>query len=324
MRKNKNRRVQARLAIAITALTASTVVAHAEWPNDRPIQMIVAFAPGGSTDVMARAIEPFLEKELGADIIIENKPGASGEIAYTALSKAKPDGYTFSYINTPGFLSMQVQRELGYDPQSIKPIARIVDDPTAIVVPASSDIKTLKDFVEAAKAKPGSVSYGSSGVGTDDHLAIILLGSATGATFTHIPFNGAGETRTAVLGAQVTGGGLNVSEFAGNDTSGLRMIAHFGSERSSQLPDIPTAKEEGFDVEMTSERGIAAPRAVPDDITARFSTAMKKVIDNPEFQAQAKKLALPLAYLSGPDWEKQMPGRLDRFKTIWAETPWVQ
>ncbi|MBB3979565.1 tripartite-type tricarboxylate transporter receptor subunit TctC [Rhizobium azooxidifex] len=313
-----------KLALAAVALTATVSAAYADWPNDRPIQMIVAFAPGGSTDVMARAIEPFLEKELGADIVIENRPGASGEIAYTALSKAKADGYTFSYINTPGFLSMQVQRKLGYDPKSIKPIARIVDDPTAIVVPAASEIKTLKDFVEAAKANPGAVSYGSSGVGTDDHLAIILLGSATGATFTHIPFNGAGETRTAVLGAQVTGGGLNISEFAGNDTSGLRMIAHFGTERSPQLPDVPTAKESGFDVEMTSERGVAAPRDVPDDITQKFSDAMKRVLDDPEFQKQAQQLALPLAYLSGPDWEAQMPTRLERFQKIWNETPWVQ
>lgn len=318
------KKMKIRLAVAVAATAVTAASAHAEWPKDRPIQMIVAFAPGGSTDVMARAIEPFLEKELGADIVIENRPGASGEIAYTALSKAKPDGYTFSYINTPGFLSMQVQRELAYDPQSIKPIARIVDDPTAIVVPANSEIKTLKDFVEAAKANPGAVSYGSSGVGTDDHLAIILLGSVTDANFTHIPFNGAGETRTAVLGAQVTGGGLNISEFAGSDTSGLRMIAHFGTEPSAQLPDVPTAKAQGFNVEMTSERGIAAPRGVPDEITQKFSEAMKRVIDNPEFQAQAKKLALPLAYLSGPEWERQMPTRLERFREIWIETPWVQ
>ncbi len=318
------KRLTTRLALAAVALSASVSLAHADWPNDRPIQMIVAFAPGGSTDVMARAIEPFLEKELGADIVIENRPGASGEIAYTALSKSKPDGYTFSYINTPGYLSMQVQRKLGYDPATIKPIVRIVDDPTAVVVPAASEIKTLKDFVDAAKANPGAISYGSSGVGTDDHLAIILLGAASGTTFTHIPFSGAGETRTAVLGAQVSGGGLNVSEFAGNDTSGLRMIGHFGAERSPQLPDVPTAKEQGFDVQMTSERGIAAPRDLPDDITLKFSEAMKKVLDNPEFQKQAKQLALPLAYLSGPDWEKQMPDRLARFQKIWNETPWVQ
>jgi tripartite-type tricarboxylate transporter receptor subunit TctC len=318
------KRLKTKLALAAAALAATTGMAHADWPNDRPIQMIVAFAPGGSTDVMARAIEPLLEKELGADIVIENRPGASGEIAYTALAKADPDGYTFSYINTPGFLSMQVQRQLGYDPESIKPIARIVDDPSAVVVPADSQIKTLKDFVEAAKANPGSVSFGTSGVGTDDHLAIILLGSANGTTFTHIPFSGAGETRTAILGSQITAGGLNISEFAGNDTSGLRMVAHFGADRSPQLPDVPTAMEQGIDVEMTSERGIAAPRDVPDEITQKFSDAVKRVLDNPEFQEQAKQLALPLAYLPGPEWERQMPTRLERFQKIWNETPWVQ
>lgn len=305
-------------------LLAAMGVAKAEWPKDRPIQMIVAFAPGGSTDVMARAMQPYLEKELGADIVIENRPGASGEIAYTALAKAKPDGYTFSYINTPGFLSMQVQRKLGYDPKTIRPIARIVDDPAAIVVPMTSEIKTIADFVEAAKAKPGAVSFGSSGVGTDDHLAIILLGAATDTKITHIPFNGAGETRTAILGSQVTGGGLNISEFGGNDTSGLRMVAHFGKERSKQLPDVPTAIESGINVEMTSERGIAAPSAVPAEIAERFSAAVKAVIDNPDFQKQAASLTLPLAYLSGPEWEAQMPVRLERFQQIWATTPWVQ
>lgn len=312
------------LSLAFAALSASVQLAHAEWPKDRPIQMIVAFAPGGSTDVMARAMQPFLEKELGADIVIENRPGASGEIAYTALAKAKPDGYTFSYINTPGFLSMQVQRKLGYDPKTIKPVARIVDDPAAIVVPATSEIKTLADFVAAAKAKPGAVSYGTSGIGTDDHLAIILLGAESGTTITHIPFNGAGETRTAILGSQVTGGGLNVSEFAGNDTSGLRMINTFGKERSPQLPDVPTAIESGLNVEMTSERGIAAPREVPAEIADRFAAAVKATLDNPEFQKQAKQMALPLAYLSGPEWEKEMPNRLARFQEIWNKTPWVQ
>lgn len=311
-------------ALAAGTLLATMGSAHAEWPKDRPIQMIVAFAPGGSTDVMARAMQPFLEKELGADIVIENRPGASGEIAYTALAKAKPDGYTFSFINTPGFLSMQVQRKLGYDPKTIKPVARIVDDPAAIVVPANSEIKTVADFVAAAKANPGAVSFGSSGIGTDDHLAIIILGAETGTKITHIPFNGAGETRTAILGSQVTGGGLNVSEFGGNDTSGLRMINTFGKERSSQLPDVPTAIESGFNVEMTSERGIAAPRDVPADIADRFAAAVKATLDNPEFQKQAKQMALPLAYLSGPDWEKQMPNRLARFQDIWTKTPWVQ
>jgi tripartite-type tricarboxylate transporter receptor subunit TctC len=312
------------LCLGALAVSATATAAYAEWPKDRPIEIVVAFAPGGSTDVMARAMQPYLEKELGAKIVIVNKPGASGEIAYTYLSQAKPDGYTFSFINTPGYLSMQVQRKLRYDPKSIQAVARIVDDPTAFVVKADSPVKSLKDLVAQAKANPKSVSVGSSGVGTDDHLATILLETAAGVSLTHVPFPGAGETRTALLGGHITVGGLNVSEFAGGDTASVRPIVHFGDKRSPEAPDVPTAQEQGFEVFMSSERGLAARRDVPADIRTKFSDAVKKVVDSPEFQKQAKQLALPLAYLSGEEWEQQMPKRLQSFQDIWNKTPWVQ
>ncbi|MGE0714896.1 MAG: tripartite tricarboxylate transporter substrate binding protein [Alphaproteobacteria bacterium] len=308
-------------ALALAALAAPALAA---WPNDRPIEIIVAFSPGGSTDVMARAMQPFLEKELAAKIVIVNKPGASGEIAYTYLSQARPDGYTFSFVNTPGYLSMQVQRKLRYDPKTIQVVARIVDDPTAFVVKADSPIKSLKDLVAQAKAKPRGVSVGSSGVGTDDHLAIILLEQATGTAITHVPFPGAGETRTALMGGHITVGGLNVSEFAAGDRTAVRPLATFGDKRSPEAPDVPTAAEEGFQVFMSSERGLAARREVPADILARFSAAVKKVVDDAGFREQAKKLALPLSYLTGPEWEQQMPVRLKTFQEIWDKTPWVQ
>jgi tripartite-type tricarboxylate transporter receptor subunit TctC len=312
------------LCIGALAVSATAGAAHAEWPKDRPIEIVVAFAPGGSTDVMARAMQPYLEKELGAKVVIVNKPGASGEIAYTYLSQAKPDGYTFSFINTPGYLSMQVQRKLRYDPKSIQAVARIVDDPTAYVVKADSPLKSVKDLVAQAKANPKSVSVGSSGVGTDDHLAMILLEQAAGVQLTHVPFPGAGETRTALLGGHITTGGLNVSEFASGDTSSIRPLVTFGDKRSPEAPDVPTAQEQGIDVLMSSERGLAARRDVPADIRTKFSAAVKKVVDDPEFRKQAKQLALPLAYLSGEEWEQQMPKRLQAFQDIWDKTPWVQ
>lgn len=312
------------LVVGALASAAAIGAAHAAWPNDKPIEVVVAFAPGGSTDVMARAMQPFLEKELGAKLVIVNKPGASGEIAYTYLSQAKPDGYTFSFINTPGFLSMQVQRKLRYDPATIRPVARIVDDPTAFVVKNDSPLKTLKDVVDRAKASPGAVSVGSSGVGTDDHLATILLEQAGGVKLTHVPFPGAGETRTALLGDHITIGGLNISEFAGADQGSVRPLAHFGDQRSPAAPDVPTAQEQGFEVFMSSERGIAAHRDIPADARTKFSDAVKRVVDDPAFREQAKRLALPLAYLSGEEWEKQMPTRLRAFQEIWNKTPWAQ
>ena len=310
----------------LTALAAVVLsgAAHAEWPNDRPIEIIVAFSPGGSTDVMARAMQPYLEKELGAKIVIVNKPGASGEIAYTALSQSKPDGYTFSFINTPGYLSMQVQRKLRYDPQSIKAVARIVDDPSAFVVRSDSPIKTLADLIAQAKAKPKTVSIGSSGVGTDDHLAIILLEQQAGISLTHVPFPGAGETRTALLGNHITAGGLNVSEFAGADDPNLRPIVQFADQRAAEAPNLPTAKEQGIEVVMSSERGLASRGDVPENIRTQFGAAVKRVIDDPEFRKQAKQLALPLAYLPGEEWQAQMPQRLATFRQMWEKSPWVQ
>ena len=159
-------------------------------PEDRPIEFLVAYAPGGSTDVMARAMQPFLEKRLDAKIVIVNRPGAAGEIAYTALSKAKPDGYTFAFINTPGFVSTRVQRRVGYEETSIRPVARIVDDPTVLAVSNDATYKSLDDFVQAAKAAPGKLSVGTSGVGTDDHLMMVQLEQLTGITLTHVPFAG--------------------------------------------------------------------------------------------------------------------------------------
>jgi tripartite-type tricarboxylate transporter receptor subunit TctC len=304
-------------------LALAAGAAHAEWPKDNPIEIVVAFAPGGSTDVMARAMQPFLEKELGAKIVIVNKPGASGEIAYTYLSQAKPDGYTFSFINTPGYLSMQVQRKLRYDPKVIRAVARIVDDPSAFVVKADSPFKTLKDLAAHAKANPRKVFIGSSGVGTDDHLAMILLELAADVVLTHVPFSGASETRTNLLGGHITVGGLNVSEFGDGDAKSFRPLVLFSDKRSPEAPDVPTAKEQGFDIFMSSERGLAAHRDVPVDIRARFAAAVKRVVEDPEFVAKAKQLSLPLAYLSGEDWDKQMPKSLQDFQTIWDKKPWA-
>lgn len=310
------------LSAAVLGLTLCSLNAHAAWPEDRPIEFLVAYAPGGSTDVMARTMQPYLEKRLGAKIVIVNRPGAAGEIAYTALSKAKPDGYTFAFINTPGFLSTRVQRKVGYAADSIRPVARIVDDPTVLAVPNDSPYKTLADFIQAAKAAPGKLSVGTSGVGTDDHLMMVQLDKLAGIQLTHVPFAGASEASTAVMGGHISSAGQNISEL--NSDNRYRVLAQFSAERMPQQPDLPTAKEQGVDLVMASERGIAAPAKVPDDIAKRVSLAVKDVLEDPAFLKQAKDLSLPIAYLSGEDWSAQMPAQIERFKTLWSVSPWVQ
>jgi tripartite-type tricarboxylate transporter receptor subunit TctC len=304
----------AALAAVVSAIAAGTALA--DWPADRPIELVVAFAPGGGTDIMLRALAPFLEADLGATIAVMNRPGASGEITYTALSQAEPDGYTVSSLNTPGFLTMQIGRTLGYDPAALCPIARIVEDPGTFVVQAGSDINSLADLVAKAKEAPGAVSVATTGVGTDEHMALLQLEKAAGIDLTAIPFEGANEAKTALLGGHVQVIGLNVGEAVSSDPSSFKVLAQFAETRSTLAPELATAVEQGFDVIMSSERGMAARCDVPEEIRIKLSASVEKALADPAFLDVAKKQGLPLAYLSGTDWTAAMPGRLARFEDI--------
>ena len=304
------------LPLAAAISVCATTAALADWPTDRPIEMIVAYAPGGGTDIMLRTLAPYLEADLGTQIPVMNRPGASGEIAYTALAQAKPDGYTISSLNTPGFLTMRIGRELRFDPAAICPIARIVEDPGMFVVQDGSEYNSLADLVAFAKENPGAVSIGTTGIGTDEHLAMLQLEQSAGIDLTAVPFGGANEAKTALLGGHVTAIGLNVGEFASAEPGQIKGLAQFAKERSILAPDLPTATEQGFDVLMSSERGLAAPCAVPEEQRARLSEAVDKALANPEFQEKAKQQGLALSYQSGADWSAAMPERLARYEEI--------
>ncbi|WP_096785368.1 tripartite tricarboxylate transporter substrate binding protein [Rhodobacter sp. CZR27] len=303
-------------ALAATVSIAATGAALADWPTDRPIEMIVAFAPGGGTDIMLRTLAPFLEAELATQIPVLNRPGASGEIAYTALSQARADGYTVSSLNTPGFLTMQIDRKLRYDPAAICPIARIVEDPGTFIVQPDSEFQTLGDLVAYAKEHPGAVSVATTGKGTDEHLAMLQLEQAAGIDLTAVPFGGANEAKTALLGGHVQVIGLNVGEYATSEKSSFRALAQFSEARSVLAEDLPTAKEQGFDVIMSSERGLAARCDVPEDVRQKISDAVNVALADPAFLEKAKQQALPLSYKSGADWQADMPARLARYTEI--------
>lgn len=314
------------LAAGATALALPCpALAQAGWPAGRPIEVIVGFAPGGGTDVMVRALSLFLGAEIpGANFVVLNRPGAGGETAYVAIQSAKPDGYTIGAINTPGYLSVPIERKVRYDRMKIRPIARLVDDPTAFVVRRDSPYRTLKDLVEAARKKPGTISVGSSGVGTDDHLGLTLLQAASGTEFIHAPFAGAGLVKNAVLAGHIDVAGLNLGELGslGQEDPPLRPLAAMGETRWDLMQKVPTFREEGFDVVMTSERGLAAPRGIPEEVASRLEAAVARVIAKPEWLEKAKQLELPLAYLPGAAWEAQMSAQETRYRRIWETTPW--
>ncbi|NMJ41526.1 tripartite tricarboxylate transporter substrate binding protein [Roseomonas sp. JC162] len=312
------------LAAGVASL-AAPALAQPAWPAGRPIEVIVGFAPGGGTDVMVRALTQFLSAELpGSNFVVVNRPGAGGETAYVALQTARPDGYTLGTINTPGYLSLGVQRRVRFDRAQIRLIARLVDDPSAFVVHRDSPYRSLRDLVEAAKRRPGTISVGSSGIGTDDHLGLTLFEAASGAEFIHVPFAGAGPSRNAVIGRQIDVAGLNLGEIGmlGQENPMLRALAGMGERRWELMPDVPTFREEGFDVLMSSERGIGAPRGIPDEVAGRLEDAIAKVIATPEWAERVRQLELAMAFLRGAEWEAQMPAQLARYQRIWERTPW--
>src|SRR3954451_25423337 len=186
------------LAALLAPALAAPAMAQAPWP-DRPVTMIIAYAAGGGTDTAARTLARFMEKDLGQPVVVVNRPGAGGEIGWSELARAKPDGYTIGFTNTPGIVTVPIERQARFRLEDFAPIANIVDDPGGIWVLADSPYRNLAELVEAAKRAPGTLGYGTTGIGSDDHLAMLALERQAGVQFLHIPLAGSSQVRTALL-----------------------------------------------------------------------------------------------------------------------------
>lgn len=310
------------LAVGALAFGAASS-ALAAWPDDKPIELVVGFAAGGGTDITARTVAQYLTTKTGARVVVINKAGASGEIGLGYVAKAKPDGYTLGMTNMPGLVTLPIER-LGkgqFNAGDFTYIANMVRDPSAFSVLASSKYKNLNDLIADAKARPSEITYGSTGVGTDDHLAMVLFQRLTGAQFNHIPYNGAGPLRTAVLGDQVVIGGMNLGEVMPFREK-VRILAQASPERAKLAPDVPNFREQGVNLVFNSERGIVAPKGLPDDVKAKLTTALREIAQDPEFQKQMSNQFTEMDYLEGNAWKARLDKQAEGFKTIWAESPW--
>lgn len=315
-----------KLLMASMLAVAGIASAQAEYP-ERPITMLVAYSAGGGTDVAARTLAPYIAKYLGnnASIVIVNKSGAGGEVGFTELALAKPDGYTIGFINTPNILTIPIARKARYSLASFAPIANVVEDAGAFSVLPTHNMKTLKDLVAYAKANPGKVTYGSTGIGSDDHLAALSFERLAGVKMKHVPFQGSAKMRAAVLGGHVMIADMNISEaIAEVDEGKLVALGQMGEKRWSGAPNVPTFKEQGYDIVMGSMRGIAAPAGTDPAIIAKIDAAVKKAIDDPEFQQKAKQQKLPLAYIGSKDFEKVLQTQTKTFEQLWKDDPWVK
>lgn len=311
-----------KLTAVAAALLVTSGPAFAEWP-EKPINLIVAYGAGGGTDVTARTLQQPLEKELGQPVVVVNRPGAGGEVGHAAIAEADKDGYTMGIINLPPMLTIPITRDAAFKADDIIPVAGLVRDPSAISVPASSSFNSLDELIAYAKENPGAVTIGTTGVGTDDHLAMRYLAKAAGVEFTHVPFASAGAARTALMGGHVSAAALNLGEAMPNAEAGkVKILAQFGPETSELAPDVPTAKSLGYDVEMLSERGIGLPAGTDPAIVEKLAAAIKAVAENPEFIARNRELFTEVHYLPAEEFQAHVKQLQKNYQAMWDETPW--
>jgi len=312
------------MAASLATLTASA--AFGEYP-ERPIEMIVAYSAGGGTDTAARTLAPFIEKYLGNDasVVVVNKPGAGGEIGFTDLARADPDGYTIGFINTPNILTIPISRDTRYTMEDIQAVSNVVYDPGAFNVRPGSEFTSLDELVAYAKENPRAVTYGTSGIGGDDHLAALQFSRIAGIEMTHVPFPGAADVRAAVLGGHITMAAMNISEAIDLVNQGeLVSLGQMGEERWDGAPDVPTFAEQGYEVVMGSDRGIGAPAGIPEEALNALQDAIAKTIEDPEFLEAAENQKLPLAYRDAAGFQDYLESLGENLQQIWDENPWVQ
>jgi len=284
-------------------LVAATATARAEnWP-DRPIKFVVAFDAGGTVDIVARIIGDKLSKELGQPVVIENRPGAGGNIGGEYVSHAAPDGYTYLVSGQPTHsVGPHLFKNLNYNAmRDVPPVAMIGVSPNLLVVNAKLPVKSVADLVKLAKDKPGTITYSSAGIGTSGFLAAEMLKHKAGLKITHIPYRGGGAAVTALLAGNVDFIFYTIPAVLPHVKSGeLRALAIASKDRSPLVPDVPTIAEAGYPgVDISAWYGLFAPRGTPQSIVDKISAAVGKVMSGKDVQERFAKLGAEPHYL-GP------------------------
>jgi len=280
------RRSVVRSAFGAVLLLACTLSAFAQagYP-DRPIRVIVPFAPGGGSDLVARYLGPRLSDRLGQPVVIDNRPAASGILGSEIVAHATPDGHTLLLVFSTHAQSAKLFRKLPYDPiKDFAPITEVIATPLVMLVHPSVPAKTVQEFIAYAKSNPGKLNYGSSGPGSSPHLAAALLESMAGIRTTHVPYKGVAQYITAELGGEVQFSFANMFSTMPHWKSGrLRLIATAGAKRSETIPDVPTIAESGLPgYEALIWYGYMAPAKTPKAIVERLHREITGIVNTPE------------------------------------------
>jgi tripartite-type tricarboxylate transporter receptor subunit TctC len=295
-------------AASVGALMTSPVLAQ-EFPS-RPITIINAFPAGGANDIVTRPFATAMEAVFKQPVVVEAKPGAGGQVGAQVAANAKPDGYTLLSHNNGISGYAEVDKLFGRKPKVTRtdfiPIARLVANPVALIVSEQQPYKTLQDFIAAAKKNPEAIVYSSGGLYGATHLPVAMMEKALGISkLRHLPTNGGGPAVAAVLGNNAHISVQTITATLPHIKAGkLRALAQFGATRSKDLPDVPTMKELGYDVEYYLWVGIFVPKGTPDAVVKTLAAAAEKAGRSPEFVKTVGNLGLEVAFLNAADFAK--------------------
>lgn len=291
------------LAVAAAVATLSSAAMAQEYPS-KTVTVIVPFAPGGSVDTVGRLYADALSQKLGQQFVVENRPGAAGNIGYADAARAENDGYTLLL----GFSSTSVCNpalfpKLNWNSETdLTPIAIVTTAPLALLANAAEPYSTATELVEYLKAAPNSLNYGSSGVGSQAHLGGILFQAVTGTEMTHVPYKGSGDLATDLLGGQLQlAFGLPATFVQHIKDGKIKALGVAAQARDPNLPDVPTMREQGIDLVVEGWHGLFAPAGTPPEIVAKLETAVSEISADEAFVANAFEAGNLIRYTGSED-----------------------
>jgi len=310
-----------RILLAAGLCIGSTLPAFAADPYPvRPMELVVAYAPGGGSDNMARAIAEAAKPPLMAEpTLVSNRPGASGSIGWSYVTSAKPDGYRL-VLMTPEMLVVPLMGIGKTTVDDFQPIARFTDDASSITVRADAPWNTIEEFLAYAKANPDKVTISNAGNGTIPHMAAAAVGEKYGLALTHVPYSGSAPAILGLLAGDVQATTVAFAELRQYvETGKLKTLAVMANQRLAALDKVPTFKEKGADLNFSVWRGIGVPKGTPREVVEQWREAARRIGMTPAFQATVQRQNLTLAYADTPQFTRDIQRQADAFKTLFPK-----
>jgi tripartite-type tricarboxylate transporter receptor subunit TctC len=288
---------------ALAAMPLGALRAQA-FPS-RPITLYCAFPAGGPTDLVFRALAEAAGRELNQTVVVENRAGAGGTLAPLALKTAKPDGYTLAQMPLGVFRIPHMQKNPQIDPvRDFTYVVNLTGYTFGLVVPAGSPWQTLRDFVEDARKNPGKIDYGSTGTGTTPHLAVEEFAAKAGIKLTHIPFKGSADLMQAILGGHIMAASDSTGWAPHVEAGKLRLLATYGSKRTTKWPNVPTLNELGFETVSDSPFGLGGPAGMDPAVVKVLHDAFRKALDDAKVREMLERFDMPAIYMNAEEYSR--------------------